>query len=262
MITDGISSVNPAIITDLAKLITVKDLSNQQALALDHLSKWNGDNSATNTEAAIFHRWIYYFLKNTFEDELGEELFKDFLSTHFHKRLIAPMAAKANSVWWDNRLTQDTVETKKEIVQTSYIHAFESLEKDLGSDISKWTWDKVHTLEHGHPIGQIATLRSFFNVGPFPVSGTREVINNMAFPYNGESEFKVSAGPSTRRVIDFSDVENSMSILPTGQSGNPFSKYYEDQAKMFVNGEFRKMLLNPQEIKETAASVLIFKASN
>ncbi len=172
------------------------------------------------------------------------------------------MAAKANSVWWDNRQTQDTVETKKEIVQTSFILAFESLEKDLGSDISKWTWDKVHTLEHGHPIGQIATLRSFFNVGPFPVPGTREVINNMAFPYNGESEFKVTAGPSTRRVIDFSDVENSMSILPTGQSGNPFSKYYEDQAKMFVNGEFRKMLLNPQEIKETAASVITFKAAN
>ncbi len=262
MITDDVSTVNPTIITELAKLINVKDLSNQQALVLDHLSKWNGDNSTTNTEAAIFHRWIYYFLKNTFEDELGEKLFKDFLSTHFHKRLIAPMAAKANSVWWDNRHTKDTVETKKEIVQTSFIQAFESLENDLGSDISKWTWDKVHTLEHGHPIGQIATLRSFFNVGPFPVPGTREVINNMAFPYNGESEFKVTAGPSTRRVIDFSDVENSMSILPTGQSGNPFSKYYEDQAKMFVNGEFRKMLLNPQEIKETAASVITFKAAN
>ncbi len=86
MITDGVSSVNPIIITELAKLITVKDLSNQQALVLDHLSKWNGDNSTANTEAAIFHRWIYYFLKNTFEDELGKKLFKDFLSTHFHKR--------------------------------------------------------------------------------------------------------------------------------------------------------------------------------
>jgi len=261
MITDGVSSVNPTIITDLAKLIAVKELNNQQALALDHLSKWNGDYTTANAEAAIFHRWIYYFLKNTFEDELGEDLFEDFLSTHLHKRLIAPMAAKANSVWWDNITTRDTVETKKEIVQTSYIQAFESLDLDLGDDISKWTWGKVHSVEHGHPIGQIAALRSFFNVGPFPVSGSREVINNMAFPYNGGSEFNVTAGPSTRRVIDFSDVENSMSILPTGQSGNPFSKYYEDQAKMFVKGEFRKMLLNPEEIKESAASVLIFRAS-
>jgi len=261
MITDGMSSVNPNIITDLAKLITVKDLSDQQALVLDHLSTWDGDYTTSNAEAAIFHRWIYYFLQNTFKDELGEDLFKEFTSTHFHKRLIVPMAAKEKSVWWDNVQTPDTVETKKEIVQTSFIHAFESLKEDLGKDISKWTWGKVHTLEHSHPIGQIAALRSFFNVGPFPVSGSREVINNMAFLYNGEAEFNVTAGPSTRRVIDFSDVENSMSILPTGQSGNPFSKHYEDQAKMFVNGEFRKMILNPEEIKETAASVLVFKAS-
>ncbi|NNK21091.1 MAG: penicillin acylase family protein [Flavobacteriaceae bacterium] len=259
MITDNVSSVNPSIVTELAKLITVGDLNDEQTLALDHLNKWDGNYDIENAEAAIFHRWIYFFLKNTFEDQLGEERFKQFTSTHFLKRLIAPMAAKTNSVWWDNVKTTDTVETKKDIVQSSYLHAFQSLEDDLGNDISDWTWGRLHTLEHGHPIGQIAALRFFFNVGPFPVSGTREVINNMAFLYNGSSTFPVTAGPSTRRVIDFSDVENSMSILPTGQSGNPFSKYYEDQAKMFVNGEFRKMLMNEEEIRETASSVLVFR---
>jgi penicillin amidase len=262
MMNDDISSVNPEIITNLAKLITVKDLNDHQALILDHLSTWKGNYSESNTEAAIFHRWIYYFLKNTFEDELGTSLFEQLLSTHFHKRLIAPMAAKETSVWWDNIATDTIVETKRDIVQKAYMEAFASLEKDLGETISKWTWDQVHTLEHGHPIGQVPLLRSFFNVGPYPVAGTREVINNMAFSYDGSNTFKVTAGPSTRRVIDFSDIENSMSILPTGQSGNPFSKYYEDQAKMFIKGEFRKMMMNPEEIKENAASVLIFKATN
>ncbi len=261
MITDAVSPVNPTIIKNLAKLINVKELTDQQAIALDHLSTWEGTYELTNAEAAIYHRWIYYFLKNTFEDELGPGLFQQFLTTHFHKRMIAPMAAKPNSVWWDNVATADQKETQKDIVQTSFIHAFESLEKDLGSDITQWTWDKVHTLEHGHPIGQVPSLRSFFNVGPFPVNGSREVINNMMFPYSGDDKFNVTAGPSTRRVIDFSDVENSMSILPTGQSGNPFSKYYADQASMYVNGEFRKMLMNKEEIEETASSVLTFKAS-
>jgi len=260
MITEGVSSVNPLLITNLAKLITVKELTDQQALALDHLSTWNGEYGLKNTEAAVYHRWIYYLLKNTFEDELGPTLFKQFVSTHFHKRLIAPMTTKPESVWWDNVATKELAETQKDIVQLSYIHAFESLEKDYGDDITKWTWNKLHTLEHGHPIGQVDMFRSFFNVGPFPISGSREVINNMAFPYNGESSFKVTAGPSTRRVIDFSDIENSTSILPTGQSGNPFSKHYEDQAEMFVNGEFRKMMINKEEIEKTAASTLTFKA--
>jgi penicillin amidase len=260
MITDGVSSVNPTLITNLAKLITIKDITDQQALTLDHLSTWEGEYELNNTEAAIFHRWIYYLLKNTFEDELGPSLFKQFTSTHFHKRLIARMTTKPTSVWWDNVTTDELEESQKDIVQKSFIQAFESLQKDYGSNISNWTWDKIHTLEHEHPIGQVAMFRSFFNVGPFPINGSREVINNMAFSYNGESSFNVTAGPSTRRVIDFSDIENSTSILPTGQSGNPFSKYYEDQAKMFAKGEFRKMLINKEEIEKTSASTLRFQA--
>ena len=133
-----------------------------------------------------------------------------------------------------------------------------SLKADFGGNIEEWTWDKVHTIEHKHPIGEIATFRSFFNVGPFPVHGTREVINNLAFIYSPDGFYPVTSGPSTRRVIDFSDIENSTSILPTGQSGNPFSPHYSDQAKMYNAGEFRKMLLNEEEVKSSRKSLLTF----
>lgn len=259
MITDVTSSVNPTVIKELGSFINDKDLSDTHRSALDLLNEWQGEYNLDNVEPAIYHRWIYYFLKNTFSDELGDEMFKQFLATHLHKRLIAPMAAKPESVWWDNVNTKDNVETKSLVVNKSFLDALQSLENDFGSKMNTWTWDKVHTIEHPHPIGQVAGLRSFFNVGPYPIHGTREVINNLAFPYEESGIFKVSAGPSTRRVIDFSDIENSMSILPTGQSGNPFSEHYDDQAEMFVNGEFRKMLLNEKEIKDTSKSLLIFK---
>ena len=102
-------------------------------------------------------------------------------------------------------------------------------------------------------------LRNFFNVGPFPVRGSREVINNMSFPYEEDGINHVTSGPSTRRIIDFSDIENSVSILPTGQSGNPMSPHYRDQAELYINGRFRKMLMNKNEIKSTSNSLLIFK---
>ncbi|MGB5820531.1 MAG: penicillin acylase family protein [Saonia sp.] len=258
MIIDVTSSINPSIIRNLAKAIKIKELTDVQIKELDRLSAWKGDYPLESVEAVIFHRWIYFFLKNTFSDELGEELFQQFLAAHFHKRLIAPMSGKQRSVWWDNQNTKDIQETQQDIIHDSYVQALESLEKDMGEDMSQWTWDKVHTLEHNHPIGRVAALRSFFNVGPFPVHGSREVINNLAFPYTEDGFYKVSAGPSTRRIIDFSDVENSISILPTGQSGNPFSRYYRDQAKMYVRGEFRKMMLNKQEIMETSESLLTF----
>ncbi|WP_411030552.1 penicillin acylase family protein [Spongiimicrobium sp. 3-5] len=258
MITDNTSPINPGIVTNLAKSVILTELSDTEIKVLDDLSAWQGDYPLESMEAVIFHRWIYYFLKNTFLDEMGEDRFKQFLKTHFHKRLIDPLSAKENSVWWDDINTEDKVETQQDIIHKAFIQALESLNKDLGPDKSQWTWNKVHTIEHGHPMGQVEALRSFFNVGPFPIGGSREVINNLAFPYDESGQYKVSGGPSTRRIIDFSDIENAISILPTGQSGNPFSSHYDDQAEMYVQGEFRKMMLNKREIQEKAKDVLVF----
>jgi len=103
----------------------------------------------------------------------------------------------------------------------------------------------------------MAVLRNYFNVGPFPIKGAREVIDNRGYTLSGSGVYNVKAGPSTRRIIDFSDIENSISILPTGQSGNPFSKHYRDQAELYNNGAFRKMKMNKEEI-EKVSSKLIF----
>ena len=107
-------------------------------------------------------------------------------------------------------------------------------------------------------MGEVKLLSSFFNVGPFEVPGANEVINNLMYSYTNEKINQVKAGPSTRRIIDFSDVENSVSILPTGNSGNPMSKHYNDQAEMYVQGKFRKMLLNKKEIQKLSTK-MVFK---
>lgn len=259
MILDVTSPVNTEVVSELIKLFDVTHLDSEQLVLLDSLKNWNGEYSLKATSPVLYHRALYYMVKNTMEDELGPEMFEQFLSTHLFKRQIAWGSNMQSGEWWDNINTPDVVETRQDIVMMSFAQAWESLVKDFGEDTSQWTWDKVHTLEHQHPFGQVESLRKYFNVGPFPVEGTREVINNLSFPYDGTGFYKVSSGPSTRRIIDFSDVENSISILPTGQSGNPFSKHYEDQAQMYVNGEFRKMMMNKKEIEETAASILIFR---
>ncbi len=259
MILDGTSTVNTALITELIKLLDVSSLSDEQLVLVDALKNWDGSYALDNNIPTLFHRCEYFVLKNTFEDEMGEERFQQFLGTHLMKRHIAWGARMEEGKWWDNVHTTDFVETRNDVVLKSFADAWYSLIEDFGPDPSQWTWDKVHTLEHQHPIGNVESLRSFFNVGPFPVEGSREVINNMSFPYDTTGVYNVSSGPSTRRIVDFSDIENSISILPTGQSGNPFSKHYKDQAELFVNGKFRKMMLNQKEIEDTSESLLVFK---
>lgn len=258
MILDVNSPVHLETIKSLINSLNSTNLSKKEIKILDMLKAWDGTYTLDNVAGTIYTRWIYQYLRQTFKDELGEELFRQFLDTHLLKRTITPMVNKENSIWWDDVTTTEK-ESRAEILKRSLEDAISSLEKDLGADISGWTWNKVHTLEHGHPIGQVEALRSFFNIGPFPVEGTQEVINNLAFPFDSTGLYKVSSGPSTRRIVDFSDVENSVSILPTGQSGNPFSSHYKDQAEMYIQGKFRKMMMNREEIQSEASSLLLFK---
>lgn len=257
MINDVTSSVAPGIIKEFAENMDYNSFSKSEQKAIDVLQLWDGSNTTDQLAPTIYNKWIYLYLKNTFEDEMGTKLFTQFLATHLSKRVIAEQIEKDSSIWWDNITTKNKTETKKEILSKSLAEAVASLEKQLGSDIKAWNWGKVHTLEHPHPLGKVAALKNYFNVGPFPIKGAREVIDNRGYDFTDSGLYAVNAGPSTRRIIDFSDIENSISILPTGQSGNPFSKHYKDQAEMYNKGEFRKMKLNEEEIKKVSTKLTI-----
>ncbi|MFD1294668.1 penicillin acylase family protein [Lutibacter holmesii] len=259
MINDVTSAVAPQNIQQLIAVINTGNLSSQELKALNILKNWDGANQIEAIAPTIYNKWIFTYLKNTFEDEMGEKLFAQFVNTHLMKRMIAEQLQKNASIWWDNVQTPTLVEDKKTILTNSFIETVSKLETQLGNDILTWNWGKVHTLEHKHPLGTVAALKSYFNVGPFSINGAKEVINNRGYVYNTTGIYNVTAGPSTRRIVDFSDIENSMSILPTGQSGNPFSSHYKDQAEMYNKGEFRKMKLNKNEIISSSTKLTIAK---
>ncbi|WP_298120455.1 penicillin acylase family protein [Flavobacterium sp.] len=248
MILDNTSTNAAKNAIAIVSSLNTNDFSRLEKDAMYSLVKWNGENELTTIQSTIYNKLIYRYLENTFQDELGKDKFSALLTTHVIKQMIEPQLANENSVWWDNSKTKDKKETQKEILTKSFKETVAELESQLGNDISKWTWNKVHTLEHIHPIGKIELLAPFFNVGKFEVAGSNEVINNLMFGFPSNGIYEVKAGPSTRRIIDFSDVENSVSILPTGNSGNPMSKHYNDQAEMYNQGKFRKMKMNKKEI--------------
>ncbi len=260
MITDIVSLSAIKNIKILGKAIDSTKLSANEKNALNILKTWDGAASLQSVAPTIYNKFIYQYLYNTFEDELGETNFNRLLLTHLLKRAISLQISNEQSIWWDNVTTTNKKEARADILTQSFKETISFLEKKSGNDISKWTWNKVSIVEYPHPLGKVAALRKYFNVGPFEARGSNEVINNMISDFTGKGEYLVKAGPSTRRVIDFSDVENSWSILPTGQSGNPFSKHYQDQAEMYMKGEFRKMKLNKEEIIKTSTKLTFEKA--
>lgn len=257
MTLDVTAKTHVAAIQEVLKVIENTDFSAKEKEAINILKNWNGDNQLTDIAPTIYHKFIYQYLKNTFTDELDTATFDQLIKTHIAKRFTAPLLYQ-ESIWYDDVSTEKK-ESRTDILLKSFQEAIALLETQLGSDLNAWTWNKVHTVEHPHPMGQVEMLRPYFNVGPYEVSGTGEVINNLGFHYDDSGEYKVYFGPSTRRIVDFSDIENSMSILPTGQSGNPFSPHFQDQAELYIQGKFRKMMLNTEEIKQRSKNTLILK---
>jgi len=248
MINDVTSSVTPSIIENALQSIRADDFLDIEKKAIQTLQNWNGNYKLESVAPTIYNRFLYEFLINTFKDEMGGS-FDLFLNNRLQKEINAVQMAKDSSIWWDDVSTKNRVEIKKDIITKSLKNAVSFLENQLGNSVDQWTWNKVHTLEHKHPMGEVAMLRKYFNVGPFEINGGSEVINNLGFKLDSTGYYQVTSGPSTRRVIDFSDVESSRSILPTGQSGNVLSEHYKDQAEKFNKGEFVPMLMNENVIK-------------
>ena len=261
MITDVTSSVSGNVIKELVKIIDFHSFDTNVQKVIDILQLWDGSNEIDQVAPTIYNKFIYEYLTNTFKDEMGTTLYQQFNETHLMKRVIADQLFKKESIWWDDSNTQAKVETRKDILSKSLIATVKTLENQFGKDIDTWNWGRVHIIEHQHPLGSVDLLKGFFNVGPFSINGASEVINNLAYKRDSTGMYQVRNGPSTRRIIDFNDLENSWSILPTGQSGNPFSEHYRDQASMYNKGTFRKMKMNQEEIIEKSTKI-IFNPKN
>ena len=221
------------------------------------LQNWNGDHQIFDVAPAIFTVLLSCIMENSMADELGLEDYNAFNSSHLMKRTIPVFVQNDLSLWWDDTQTKDIKETRQMIFARSFDQAIKELTRHFGGDISTWHWGKIHTLEHKHPLGLQKPLNYLFNVGPFPAVGGNETITNLGFRLASRGRYPVHFGPAMRIIIDFADIENSLSVNPTGQSGFFLGDHYDDQAELYNAGKFRKQMMNREEIENSARGTLI-----
>lgn len=216
--------------------------------ALSELKNWDFHSDTKSTGAAIFHQWNNEILDLLLQDmtEDDKEMYIGLpYAWIFYERVIQDK----KSPWWKKYPRQD-------LITEAFINTISKLTEIIGSNALKWRWGKVHTLEFVHPLGRNAPLDILFNVGPFPIAGAFNEINNNKARYLGK-DFKVIAGPSTRIILDFGNIQTSYGILPLGNSGHKLSPFFKDQRKMFFNGEYRSQLMNEADIHAQKTHELI-----
>jgi penicillin amidase len=237
-------------------LLGMKFDASNQTDGLATLKNWDYQASADSAPAAIYEVFWKNLLADTFNDDIPERYFPNGGDTWFE--ITRKIVDDPNSFWWDDKTTTDTAETRDEVFARSYEKAIKELEDKLGKDQSKWTWGDLHTstFENG-TLGKsgISLIEDLFNRGPFATSGGTDIVNATA--WRASQGYEVTNVPSMRMIVDLGNLDNSVTVHTTGQSGHAYHPHYDDMAPLWANIEYYAMLWNEQAIVSDAEGHLV-----
>ncbi|MDZ7715607.1 MAG: penicillin acylase family protein [Balneolaceae bacterium] len=229
-------------------LPVLKENPGQFSTAISYLENWDFRYETSETAASIMDVFLLRFTRNTLGDEMGKEVYNNFIRFTSQPTRAMLRFLEDGSSFFDN-VTTDSTETENEIIVQSMNEALSFLNEKFGSEPFEWRWEKLHTLTIEPPLfGQAASdsnasaslkliVNHLLSKGPYPARGHHMSINNGEYLWN--EPYKMILGASIRRIIDLSDMSQSLSIMPTGQSGNPLSEYYGDQTDSWLNGQYK-----------------------
>ncbi|CUS86298.1 penicillin amidase [Candidatus Kryptonium thompsonii] len=222
---------------------------------LDYLKRWNYNFSRDDIATTIFNAFLVEMMKNTFEDELGQGLYKKFVFySGIPLRVLKQLITENDTLWFDDVRTKNKIETRDEIIRESFLKSMFDLKKQLGDDILTWHWGKVHKLELVHPLGLRKPLDKIFNLGPFEIGGAGTTVNNAGFSLL--KPFNCVLGPSMRQIVNFS--ENLLySVIPAGASGQIMSQFYDNQTRLYLNGEYVKIEMRLESLKNKKTTKIL-----
>ncbi len=227
--------------------------------AKDALRSWDANMQIKSAPAIIMERWMLNYQALLTHDELGD------LAASFHrvrpqlvKTTLAysafpegpaksdayyalPLLDKDISLSWCNNINTEGQQTCTEIANQAMQLTVKQLSAELGTDLQAWQWGMAHTLNQAHrPFTQVPILKNFFTLSA-PQAGSNYTINVAGNSSNPSARHSSSFGPSYRGLFDLSNLENSLYIQPTGQSGNPLSKHFDDLFILWQQNQYIKI---------------------
>jgi len=219
------------------------------------LTNWDYQQTANSSAAALFEVFWKNLLAETFHDDLPEDARPSGGSRTIE--IVRQLLSKPDSSWWDNRKTTH-IEKRDDIFRIAFGKAVTELEQEFGKDSSRWMWGDVHTVSFRNAtFGEsgISVLEMLFNRGPFRTGGGSAVVN--ATSWDASESYEVDSLPSMRMIIDLSNLNNSLAIHTTGQSGHPYHRHYIDMAGAWSKVEYNSMLWDRDQVEANAEATLL-----
>lgn len=243
----------------LKALSNSDELSGIQQQCLKLVENWNGTMSKTSPEAAIFEIFYIRLKKNLFSDELGTALFDNLNNVSAIIRPAVYRILEKNESIWADDVTTEEMESLADIYIRSFREAVDDLQQRFGDNPSQWEWGNLHQITLRHPLSSVRILDRLFslNRGPFPVGGSFHTVS--PYSYSADDPSNVGHGSSHRHIFTFDNWDESLTVIPTGNSGIPAGRHYCDQAKMYIEGEYHEDLFSREAVEPNALYHMNFR---
>jgi penicillin amidase len=226
---------------------------------LQIFKQWDYEMNEFSQVPTIYAMFLNYFLKNTLLDEMGKDIFNEYvLVANVPYRTMLKILADSLNSWYDDTSTPK-IETKNEIIRKSLSDALSDLENNFGKDVKYWQWGSLHKATFKHSFsGASSLLNKFIDIGPFSIGGDGTTLFNTEYPFNegikafplfDHEQFDNHLGPTMRYIFDFAKPDEFYMILTTGQSGNVMSEHYRDMSEMWLRGNYVTVRTDDQSIK-------------
>ena len=207
--------------------------------ALDILAQWDGSMAQDSIAALIFNTWIAQFGEALLRDRLGDELY-DRVSTGRNQFRVGLLDIVEKQTWCGDCAAR---------LQQALDAGLTDLVERYGDAPSKWHWGKAHVAISSHkPFGQVPVLKELFDVKR-PSAGDGFTVNVGQYHLSdAKAPFANRHAASMRAIYDLADLDRSVFIYQTGQSGNVFSAEYRNMAGDWSNGKYRALKMKTDKV--------------
>jgi penicillin amidase len=229
------------IVTLSNELAAIRGTASDISAAAERLLRWDARCGPDSIAAAIFHVFHHRLIRNLLVPALGEDLFITYVEIFNQSILpVENILRSPDSPWFKGR-------SLGELVHSSLVETCAQLSQCLGPNQDSWQWGRLHTLTINHPFSRVGLLRRLFSAGPFSSGGDNFTIN-LGF-YRHSNPFQHIVGASMRMIVETGQSLRSKFIVPSGQSGHPFSPYYLDQTERWQRQEYIELSNADEQIR-------------
>jgi len=228
-----------------------KEFTPEEKYAFASLKGWDYDMNKDLTAPSIIEFFTISFAKNLLGDELGD-LYKQIditLRDYYIYRIL-----KEGPDEWVDDITTPQKETLDDIILKSFRDCVKDISNQYGSDTTKWKWGDIHKIILAHPLGSVKLLNRVFgfNSKEYRIGGS----DNTVSPYSYKTGFIVNHGASERHIFNTANWDESLTVIPTGNSGIPSDEFYLSQTETYLNGKFYKDAFTEPAVKAAAKYTL------